>query len=142
MPALLNPWYVEARARAWRKLSREPTTHDAIVPYDVPRSGGAQHPWNERQALISWHKDLEASGVPPPASGPRRLHSTRHTVITRMIRAGADWRAINLITHAGWGDSSTFRGYVHLGIREGVHLEWSDLCEAVGKLQLRLRQGR
>jgi len=112
------------RARAaWRsELGRDPREDEPICPYayyydetGTEPSGRVVTHWSEGTALRWWHQDLEAVGIPHPASGPRRLHATRHTFITALLDAGADADAVRMITHAdpGRGSADAFYHYDH-----------------------------
>jgi integrase len=128
----LRGWLQEAHRRFRQRAKRVPGRFDLLTEYKVPKSGGQRHTWYESTALDNWRADLELVGIAHPASGPRRLYAARHTFITLAIRAGADWRALEHVTHnpedERYQDHSAFGRYVHFG--------WKDLCAAVAKLEL------
>lgn len=129
VPAIRQLASVVDEARAWldRRWRREPTRHDLICRYLPPRSGLEHRFWNEATALKWWRKDLELLGIVHPASGPRRLHATRHTFVSQCLRLGARERALQPATHRTSSERSAFALY--------AHFDWSDLCNAVRVLE-------
>lgn len=126
----LEPWLRGARARFEKRHGYAPIPGDILIPFRGFKGTLDSRRWSPKTSLRWWHRDLETAGIPHPASGPRRVHATRHTFATRCVQAGADWRAVAEITHnpseselAG----CAFGQYVHLG--------WPYLCAAIEKLR-------
>lgn len=91
---------------------------------------GAWRLWAETTALRTWHRALVELGIPHPATGPRRLHATRHTFVSQALRADAQERALEPVTHTAGAERDRSRAF---GLY--AHLDWSDSCRAVAKLQ-------
>ena len=106
----------------------EPGPDHLVAPYNGRPEG--PRPWHQTTALRWWRKDLELLGIEHPASGPRRLHATRHTYINLLIEAGASEAVIKLRTHPGSAsaDRDPYRGY--------VHYSWDIVCREIGKLKI------
>lgn len=91
---------------------------------------GSETPWHDTSALKWWRRDLEVVGIPDPASGPRRLHSTRHTYVTQLVEAGVPDRVWQTLTHVppdvgGRDAADTY-----------AHPSWQTLCQAVLRLEV------
>jgi integrase len=125
----------EAPQEFRRAFGRDQTPRDPLAPYPAINPEGV-HPaplvpgrWTEKTALRAWHADLIAVGIPHPSSAPRRLHSTRHTFVSLLRRAGADKDAVRAIVN----DSAGSAGDV---LDTYQHLDWPSLCAAVALLKL------
>lgn len=119
-------------ARAWfqRRWRRDPLPGEIVCRYLPPRQGGEWRLWSETTAIETWRRALVQLGIPHPATGPRRLHATRHTFVSLALKADAQERALEPVTHApssGDGRGSAFGLY--------GHFDWADTCRAVAKLQ-------
>lgn len=119
-------------ARAWfvARWGRQPLPDEVLCRYMPPRQGGEWRLWSETTALRTWHARLVELGIPHPATGPRRLHATRHTFVSQALRADAQERALEPVTHTAGGARNRGRAF---GLY--AHLDWSDSCRAVAKLQ-------
>lgn len=61
--------------------------------------------------LTAWHRDLAACGLER-----RRLHATRHTFVSTMVRCGVKEHVVRDMTHPKGGDA--FGGYLHVPANE------------------------
>lgn len=121
---------VLTQAREWRHQRKLAAAgRELLVPYVTPRGFLAR--WNERTALRSWRKDLATVGIPEPSGGPRRLHATRHTFVSLLLRAGVSELVIARMTHPGRA-----RGSSSSSVLLYAHEDWSSLCKAVLKYPL------
>lgn len=121
---LLREWIEHGWFRAFNRM---PQPEDLLLPRSGrsrATQGGLLHR-NDRQALKRWHKDLKANGL-----AKRRLHALRHFFCTSLVHGGADWRAVERLSHPSPRWRKGAEAYVHSSY------EW--LCETVQKLQLDL----
>lgn len=103
----------------WRTQGFELTHLRAPKPTDpiLPRKGLMHH--TRSSAYKLWIRCCESAGV-----DNRSLHSTRHTFITLLRRAGANVDAVETITHNAAGTI----------VDRYTHWQWDALCEAVSRL--------
>jgi integrase len=126
---MLGAILIKARARIEERIERALRPTDPICCYFRGYYPTEPLRWAQTSALRAWHRDLEQLGVPHPISGPRRLHSTRHTFITHLLRAGAQREAVKEITHTKGRARDAFDLYDH-------HIDWDSLCAAVARLEV------
>lgn len=111
------------RARFRRLFFRDPRPDDPLFVYR--RWRGEIRRWATRRALTLWRRELGDLGIEP-----RRLHATRHTFISLLLRAGAPERVVRLFTHQKpKKERNPFDMYVHLD-------SWADRCEAILRFPL------
>ena len=102
-------------------FGRAPTAGDRLFARPDGAPLYANRVWRQLQ------EDCEAVGI-----RPRRLHGTRHTTIRLAREGGADRDAMKAVTHAPASTGDAFGDY--------DQPSWERLCEAVGRLDLRLPQ--
>lgn len=136
----LRPLRALEISQSWKQkarvVGRTKTGATRIVPIHplleelLPKEGllappRARRPrWLERAALSAWRRDLKTLGLPG-----RRLHATRHTFISQLLRAHADREAVRSFTHArATKIRDPFDFY--------AHLDWRATCEELLRLQL------
>lgn len=98
---------------------------DLVCPFKKPGRQPAH--WKEKTALRWWHKDLLRLGIEHPPSGPRRLHATRHTFCSQLVRAGVPRELATAFTHTE-SDRSSAALY--------THPDWPTLCAVILKLKI------
>lgn len=118
-PALI-PFCFESRDNYVRRNGCMPGPEVLLCDRHVPKSGGRRSIWHPPTVLINFRDDLESVGVSAPASGPRKTHDTRHTLINRLRRAGVDSFTVQAITHSASeiAHGSAFAGYVQVDHEE------------------------
>jgi len=118
LEGVLASWWSEG----WEAyFGRAPTADDRVFARPDGSDLYANRVWRQLQ------EDCEAVGI-----RPRRLHGTRHTTIRLAREGGADRDAMKAVTHAPRSTGDAFGDY--------DQPSWERLCEAVGKLDLRLPQ--
>lgn len=115
------------RRRWLDDLGREPTSGDSLFP-SIP-SNPTIRLLCSNSALRWRHEDLEALEIPHPGR-PRRLHSTRHWLISTLHSAGAPEAVVRAPTHS---DHRTCRKDSHQAYR---HVPYADLCRAIDLVKL------
>lgn len=126
--AELRRFIAQARAWfAWRE-QRPATDEDLIAPFSEHEEVSY---WHQTTALRRWRSDLELLGIEDPTPSPRKMHATRHTMITQLLQAGADRFVVASFTHdADLTQTGTaFDVYAH-------HTTWAAALEAIDLLDL------
>lgn len=122
------------RLRGWAEyIGREPKPDDLICPraYVTGRRRADPddlQPIHSNSTLRGLHRDLETLGL-----RERRQHDTRRTFVSLGIADGAPERILKWISH-GPEQGEAFDLY--------KSIPWPTLCEAVAKLNIRLREGK
>jgi integrase len=109
----LGPWQV--------LMKRAPTAEDLIVPSRLGRNR------SKNQGITKFHDDLERIGL-----RRRRQHDLRRTFISLARADGARKDVLEHVTHGRPG------GIIDLY----TELPWPLLCEEVGKLRVKLLEGK
>jgi integrase len=114
----LQRWLDQARVR------RQPEP-DALI-----LAGRGEEPRLEQWTLKAWHGDLRRAGIADPSTGPRRLHSARHTFASQLVRAGVAESLVESLTHR------RSRGRSESCVAIYAHESWERKCSAIMALRV------
>lgn len=135
VPKYLRTLLEQVPARFEEQAGRAWGPKDPLLPFFAETAPNVVRRWNQRTALRRYQAVLGACGIREPITGPRTVHSLRHTFITRLRRAGADPLAVRFLTHPG-SVRGLRRGDAHSHYDHTLDLDWPFLCRAVATFDL------